>query len=112
MSAGAVLPSLIPVLVVAAIRRAEERIHRKLTEAGAVTAKSAVALSLDRSFDRRRLQALMRSGAVHATADGRHFLDAEGWTKHRNARLQRVALAVTVIVALLGIVVFVMMAMR
>lgn len=112
MSAGAVLPSLIPVIVVAAMRRAEGRIHRQLSEAGATTTESAITLSLRRSLDRRRLQALIHSGAVHATADGRHFLDAEGWTRHRNARLQRVALAVTVIVALLGVVAFVILATR
>lgn len=40
MSAAALVPCLIPMFVVIAMRRAEERIHRQLAEARAFTAES------------------------------------------------------------------------
>lgn len=103
MSAAAVIPSLLPLFVVVAMRRAEARIHRQLTEARAFTAESAVELSLGRSIDRRRLQGLIGGGAVHLTANGRHFLDADGWSRYRSNRRHRVFTVVSVILALIGV---------
>lgn len=103
MSGAAVIPSLIPLFVVIAMRRAEARIHRQLSEARAFTAESAVDLSLSRSMDRRRLQGLIGGGAVRLTANGRHFLDADGWSQYQVQRRHRVFIAVSIIVALIGV---------
>lgn len=100
MSVAAVFPSLLPMFVVVAIRRAEQRIHRQLADAGAVTADSAIQLSLGRAFDGSRLEALVRSGAVRVAADQRHYLDAEGWNRHQLARRRRVLLVLSVILPL------------
>jgi hypothetical protein len=103
MSAAAVIQSLVPVFVGIAIRRAEARIYRQLADAGAFTAESAIPLSLSRSLERRRIQGLMRGGAVHLTANGRHFLDADGWSNYLLRRRRRVLLVMSVVVALVGI---------
>ena len=103
MSAAAMIPSLIPLLVVVAMRRAEASIYRKLADARAVTAESAIQLSLSRSLERRRLQGLIRGGAVRLTANSRHFLDADGWSNYQRNRRRRVLLAMSVVVALIGI---------
>lgn len=104
MSAASVIPSLIPLVVVVAMRRAEARIHQQLADARAFAAESAIPLSLSRSFDRRRLQGLIRGGAVRPTANGRHFLDAQGWDNYRRNRRRRAWLAVSIVVALVGVV--------
>jgi len=103
MSAVAVIPSLIPLIVVAAMRRAEAQIHRQLSEAGAVTAQTAIPLTPSRSLERRRLPSLVDGGAVRLTADGRYFLDADGWSRYRSHRRRRALLAASVVVALLGL---------
>ncbi|MBM4014742.1 MAG: hypothetical protein FJ293_07245 [Planctomycetes bacterium] len=103
MSGAAVIPSLIPPFVVVAMRRAEARLIRQLSEARAFTAESAVELSLNRSMDRRRLQGLIDGGAVRVAANGRHFLDDDGWTRYQGRRRQRVLLVVSTLVALIGI---------
>jgi hypothetical protein len=103
MSAAATISSLIPLFVVAAMRRAEARIHRQLADARAFTADSAIRLSVGGSFDRRRLQGLVHGGAVRLTADSRHFLDADGWSTYRRNRRRRALLALCVVVALIGI---------
>lgn len=102
MSAAALIPSLLPMIVVLAMRRAEARIHQQLDDARAFTAESAIELSQRRSLDRRRLDGLIRNGAVRVATNGRHYLDAAGWEAHRLARRQRVLFALTVVVALLG----------
>jgi hypothetical protein len=112
MSAAAVIPSLVPLLVVVAMRRAEARIHRRLADAGAFTGESAIQLSLSRSLERRRLQGLIRGGAVRLTADSRHFLDADGWSNYQQNRRRRALLAMSVVVALIGIGVAVFYVMR
>ena len=112
MSGAAVLPSLIPLFVVLAMRRAEARIHRQLSDARAFTAESAVDLSLDRSMDKRRLQGLIDGGAVRQAANGRHFLDADGWTRYQGNRRQRVLLVVSIFAALAGIGLFLLFAMK
>lgn len=112
MSAAAVIPSLIPLLVVVAMRRAEERIHRQLAAAEAFRAESAIQLSPNRSLERRRLEGLIRGGAVHLTANGRHFLDADGWTSYHRSRRRRALLALSVVVALVGIIFAVIAVMR
>jgi len=112
MSAAAMIPSLLPMAMVIAMRRAEARIHRQLVDAGAFTAESAIELSLRRSFDRRRLQGLMGGGAVRMTANNRHFLDTDGWTKYQGRRRRRVLLAISIIAALLGVGVAVFFVMR
>jgi hypothetical protein len=103
MSVVATIPSLLPLFVVIAMRRAEARIHRQLADARAVTADSAIQLSLSRSIDKRRLQGLTSGGAVRLTPDGRHFLDADGWSRFQLDRRRRVLLAVSIVVALIGI---------
>jgi len=103
MSAAAVIPSLIPLVVVVAMRRAEARIYRQLADARALTAESAIELSLGRSIDRRRLQGLIHGGAVRLAADSRHFLDSEGWASYQRNRRRRVLLALSVVVALVGV---------
>lgn len=112
MSTVAILPSLVPMIMVVAMRRAEARIHRQLAGAGALTAESAIQLSLERSIDRRRLQGLIGGGAVRTTADSRHFLDTDGWAKYQDKRRRRVLLAVSIIAALIGVGVAVLLVLR
>ena len=112
MSAAPALISLLPLIVVAAMRRAEARIHRQLTDAGAVTAESAIPLPLTRRIQRRRLEDLIRNGAVRLTANGRHFLDADGWTAYRQKRHRRALIAMSVAVALIGIGLAVLLSLR
>lgn len=112
MSAVAVFPSLVPLFIVVAMKRAEARIHRQLAGAGAVTAESAIRLSPGRSLERRRLQGLIRGGAVRLTADGRHFLDANGWTSYRRNRRRRALFAMSALLALFGVAIAVVSFMR
>lgn len=112
MSAAGAIPSLIPLMVVIAMRRAEARIHSRLADAQAFTAESAIPLTLSRSMERRRLQGLIHGGAVRLTADGRHFIDADGWGNYQRNRRRRALLALAVLVALVGIVFAVIFVMR
>ncbi len=112
MSGAAVIPSLLPLFMVVAMRRAEARIHRQLADAGAFTAESAIELLPGRWLDRRRLQGLIDGGAVRLTADSRHFLDADGWTEYQGDRRRRALLAVAIIAALFGVVIAVLLVMR
>jgi hypothetical protein len=112
MSAAAVIPSLLPVFMVIAMRRAEARIYQQLSDAGAFTADSAIELSLSRSLEKRRLQGLIDAGAVRPTANGRHFIDADGWNKFQADRRRRVWLALSIIAALFGVGLAVLFAMR
>lgn len=112
MSAAAIVPSLVPMIMVVAMRRAEARIHRQLVDAGAITAESAIQLSLSRSLDRRRLQGLIRGGAVRAAGDSRHFLDTDGWTDYQSNRRRRVLIAVSIIAALAVVGIAVVLVMR
>lgn len=109
MSGAAAITSFLPMLMVAAMRRAEARICRQLTEAGAVTAETAILLTPGRSIDRRRLAGLIQGGAVRMTADSRHFLDADGWSRYQGERRRRALLALTVVVALIGVTVAVVL---
>ena len=102
MSAAAVIPSLLPLVMVVAMRRAEERIHRQLESAGAIRAEAAIPLALTRSIDRRRLQGLLGGGAVRVAPNGHYYLDVDGWSTHKENRRRRVLLALAVVVALLG----------
>jgi hypothetical protein len=112
MSAAAVIPSLLPLFVAIALRRAEESIHRQLEGARAVSAETAVLFVPQRAFQARRLKALLADGAVRVTADGKHYLDAAGWEQHRNRRSQRIALGVCVALALVGVGLAVALALR
>ena len=103
MSAAAVIPSLLPLFMLVAMRRAEARLYRQLADAKASTPESAVPLSPGRSIDRRRLQGLIRGGAIRLNASGHHFLDADGWVRYQRDRRRRGLLAVSVLVALLGV---------
>jgi hypothetical protein len=112
MSAAAAIPSLIPLFVVIAMRRAEARIYRQLADAGAFSAESAIQLSPGRSLERRRLQGLIRGNAVRLTANSRHFLYVDGWSSYQRNRRRRVLLALSVVVALIGGAVAVVCVMR
>ena len=112
MSAAAMIPTLVPLFIVVAMRRAEARIHKQLADAGAFTAESAIQLSPGRPLERRRLQGLIRGGAVHLTPSGRHFLDADGWSRYHQDRRRRALLAMSVVVALIGLAVAVFFFMR
>ena len=112
MSAAALIPSLIPLFVVVAMRRAEANIYRQLAAAGAVTAESAIQLSPSRSLERRRLDGLIRGGAVRLTANSRHFLDVDGWNSYHQHRRRRALLAMSVAVALVGIAFAVILVMQ
>lgn len=112
MSAVTLLPSLLPLLVVASMRRAEARIHRQLVDARAFTAESAIELSIKRSFERRRLEGLIHGGAVRLTANSRHFLDSDGWVNYQRARRRRAMLAASVALALVGVAFAVAWSMR
>lgn len=112
MSAAAVIPSLLPLFMVVAMRRAEDRIHRQLESAGAIRAESAIPLSPSRSLDRRRLQGLLGSGAVRLAPNGHYYLDVDGWNTHKENRRRRALLAVAVVVALLGAVAAVFFLLR
>jgi hypothetical protein len=98
--------------MVAMMRRAEARIHRELADAGALTAESAIQLSPTRLLERRRLQGLIQGGAVRLTANGLHFLDAEGWDRHRRNRQRRALFALCVVVALIGVAAGVALVLR
>lgn len=104
MSAAALIPSLLPMFVVIAMRRAEARIHRQLTEARAFAAESAIQLSPSRSIDKRRLQGLIHGGAVRLTPQSFHFLDTDGWSNYQRNRRRRALLALSIVVALVGVV--------
>ena len=112
MSAAAVIPSLLPLFMVVAMKRAEASIHRQLVTAGALTAESAIQLSPSRSIERRRLQGLIRGCAVRLNANGRHFLDADGWSTYQRNRWRRALLAMSVVVALIGVAVAVLAVMQ
>ena len=112
MSAAAMIPTLLPLFIAIVIRRTEERIHGQLADAGAFSAESAVQLSASRSLESRRLQHLIRGGAVRPAANGHYYLDAEGWNKYQSNRKRRVLLAVSVLVALGGITVVVLCLVR
>src|SRR5262249_2079166 len=112
MSAAAAIPSLIPLFVVAAMRRAEARIYRQLVDARALTAESAIQLSLSRSIDRRRLQGLIHGGAVRLAANSRHFLDPDGWGNYQRNRRRRGLLALSIVVAFVGVGFAVLYVMR
>lgn len=112
MGAGAIIPSLLPIFMVIAMRRAEARIYRQLADAGAFNADAAIELSLGGSFERRRLQGLESAGAVRLAAPSRHYIDADGWARFQLDRRRRVMIAVSIVAALLGIGLAVMFAMR
>lgn len=112
MAAPAVIPSLVPIFVLASMRRAEARIHRQLVEAGAVTAEKAIDVTLNRSFDTRRLQALVSKGAVRRTSEGRHFLDEGGWAAYQSNRRQRATVALCVVLGLIALGAIVLVALR
>ncbi|MBL8863559.1 MAG: hypothetical protein JNK02_16335 [Planctomycetes bacterium] len=112
MGAAAVIPSLLPLFMVIAMRRSEARIYQQLVDAGGFTAESAIPLSLGRSLDQRRLQSLIRGGAVRLTTDRRHYLDADGWTRHLARRRRRALLAVSIVATLLAVGVAVILVMR
>ena len=104
MSAVAtIFPSVLPIVMVVAMRRAEARIHRQLADAGAFTAATAIRVSFRRSLDKRRLEGLVRGGAVRVAAEGCHFLDNEGWNDFQGNRRRRVVLAVAIVLAVVGI---------
>jgi hypothetical protein len=112
MSAAATISSLVPLIMVVAMRRAEARICRQLADAGAFTTESAIQLSPSRSIERRRLQGLIRGGAVRLTANSGHFLDADGWSSYQRRRRHRVLFVMSVVVALVGIGFAVLFVMR
>lgn len=112
MSAAAVIPSLLPLFMVAMMRRAEARIHRQLSNAGAFTAESAIQFSTNPSMERRRLEGLIRGGAVHVTANGRHFLDVDGWNTYHRNRSRRALLVLSAVIALIGVAVGVTLLLR
>ncbi len=112
MGAGALIASFVPILVAVSMRRAEERIHRQLVDAKALTPESAVPLSLERSFDHRRLEALLRSGAVRATENGRHYFDPDGWERHREARRRRVLVVLPIVLAVVGVLITVLLILK
>lgn len=104
MSAAAVIPCLVPLFMVMAMRRAEGRIRRQLVDAGAFTAQTAIAIAPARSLDKRRLHGLVNGGAVRLSTDSRHYLDEEGWSAYERNRRRRALLALSVTVALVGVV--------
>ncbi len=73
MSVAAMIPSMLPLLIVAMMRRAENRIYRQLSDANAYTPDSAIALSPGRSIEQKRLQSLIRGGAVRMNANSNTF---------------------------------------
>ena len=103
MSAATLIPSLLPLVVVVAMRRAESRIYRQLVEARAFTAESSIPLSPKRSMGRRRLEGLIHGGAVRLTANGFYYLDTEGWENYQRNRRRRALLALSVILAIIGV---------
>lgn len=101
--APTILPTLLPMIMMVAMRRAEARIHRQLLEARAFTAESAIPLTLRRSIDKRRLQGLIRGGAVWTVASDRYFLDTDGWSRYQDNRRRRVLFALAAVAAIIGI---------
>lgn len=103
MAAPALIPSLLPLIMVAAMRRAEERIRKQLVDAGALTPEKAIALTFKRSMDSRRLKGLMDGGAVRRTTSGLHYLDEGGWAAYMSNRQQRAMVTVGVVLALIAV---------
>ena len=97
------VPTLVPLFVALAIRRTEERIYRTLTDAGALTAESAIEFAVGRPLARSRLRRLVRKGAVGVAENGRYYLDTDGWQAYRSSRRRRGLLAMLVVLALVGI---------
>ena len=112
MSAAAMIPSLLPLLIVAMMRRAEARIYRQLAEANAYTADSAIALSPGRSIDVKRLKSLVRGGAVRSISNSQYFLDTDGWKTYRSNRRRRALFAVTLVLAFAGMAIALILALR
>lgn len=112
MGVAALIPSLMPLLMVVAMRKAEARVHRQLSDAGAFDAQRAIPLSLSRSMDKRRLRGLIDGGAVRLTDDHRHYLDADGWERHLQKRRRRMAIALGVVVVLVVLVLAIAYSMR
>jgi len=112
MGAAALIPSLLPLFMVMAIRRAERRIHRQLSDAGAFTVESAVPLSPSGSREKGRLQDLVRGGAVRLASSDRYFLDADGWNSYQSRRRRRALIALSVVVVLVSVGFAVLFAMR
>ncbi len=91
-------------VVGAAIARAERRLVRRLREAGALSAGSAVPLGYLRPLERRRLRRLLASGAVQQAGDA-YWLDETRYAARRGSRLPRLvtALLVVAVVAALAL---------
>ena len=112
MSVAAIIPSMLPLLIVAMMRRAENRIYRQLSDANAYTPDSAIALSPGRSIEQKRLQSLIRGGAVRLNANSQYFLDTDSWSTYRSNRRRRALLAITIILALAGMAIALLLALR
>jgi hypothetical protein len=98
-------------IIAAAVIRARRRIIERLTEAGAVSEKSAIEIAPKRRLHRKALEYLCREGIVVEAQPGRYFVHtdrAEEWHDklHRRAYLIIVAVLAIVAVASLAAALF------
>ena len=85
------------VILAAAMTRTDHKLLARLREAQATSPDRAVQLDALSGFAAMRLRRLTDGGAVVATADGRHFLDEEGWQVYRAERRRRAYGAIAVV---------------
>jgi hypothetical protein len=69
-------------------------------------------MSPGRSIEQKRLQSLIRGGAVRLNANSRYFLDTDGWSTYRSNRRRRARFAMTIILTLAGTTIALLLALR
>jgi hypothetical protein len=79
---------------------AERRMVRRLRQASAASADTAVPLSLRSPLARLRLARLRSAGAVVEAGSGRYYLDAEHFHHYRLARRHRAIVLIALVIAL------------
>ena len=89
-------------IIAAAVVRTRRRMIERLTEAGAVTEKSAVELAPKRRLHRKALDYLCREGIVVEAGPGRYYVRtdrAEEWHDKLHRRAYHIIVAVLAVVA-------------
>ena len=79
---------------------ARRRIAEHFLDAGAVSPKTAISFEADGFHQQRALEQLEEHGAVHATGDGRFYLDEAAYREFRAELRQRAGLLIAVGVAI------------
>jgi hypothetical protein len=90
---SAVVPSLLPAILLARQRRAV----RRFADAGALTPQSARRPREVGVGDGRIVRLLARRGVLVATADDRHYLDVAAWERLRSRRRRLAMLSLALV---------------